>query len=188
MRSPTSAVLSAPEFPRAELDALRLDGEAFPLDDCAVAIDEVPGVWLRAAVLCSEIPPRLIAEQHSAAWVWGAAPRPPARHELCASSTARTRPAPGARLAVREVVLDDEDVTSIGGLQLTTPLRTAIDLARCVLRWSDAESRVVAALMHSDHFDVDDCLAVMNRRKNLPNKREALLRLRTAATEELSRS
>ena len=176
-----SPVLSRRDFPRPELDAIRLDGDAFPLDDCIVPIDEIPGPALRAAVLAVELPPRLIAEQHSAAWVWGAIPFPPTRHQVCADISARSRPAIGLQLAVREVVILHEDVLELAGAVITTPLRTAIDLARFVIEWDDGELDTVAALMTVGGFGALDCARVMNRRRNLPGKVMALARLAAAA-------
>jgi hypothetical protein len=180
MTSRLSPILSRSEFPGPELDALRLDGEVFRLDDCTVPVDEIPGPHLRAAVLASELPPRLIVEQHSAAWVWGAVADPPLRHEVCADTAARTRPALGAHLRVREVVIAHEDLAVLAGVSVTTPLRTVIDLARFVVEWTDSESRICSELMRIGDFRAADCAQAMNRRRNLPNKRMALARLTAA--------
>jgi hypothetical protein len=170
-------VLSRFEFPAPELRALVLDGEAFRVGDCVAPVDEIVGPRLRAAALATELPPRLIAEQHSAAWVWGAQQAPPERHEVCADITARTRPALGALLSVREVVLLHEDTAILGGLAVTTPMRTAIDLARFVTHWNDTESAIVRVLLVLGGVGILDCARVMNRRRNLPNKKIALERL-----------
>jgi hypothetical protein len=170
-------VLSRTELPAPELRALVLDGEAFRIGDCVSPVDEVPSPLLRAAALAVELPPRLIAEQHSAAWIWGAQTDPPARHEVCADITARTRPALGNHLAVREVVLLHEDTVTLAGLAVTTPMRTAIDLARFVQDWTDAEARIIRELLVLGRVSILDCARAMNRRRNLPNKRIALDRL-----------
>jgi AbiEi antitoxin C-terminal domain len=171
------AVLSYRDFPGPELAALVLDGEAYRLDDCVVPVDQVPGPAVRAAVLAAELPSRLIVEQHSAAWVWGALDQPPPRHEVCADIKARTRPPLDARLTVREVVILPEDISIVSGASVTTPLRTAIDLARFVEEWNPDEARVLTELLRLAHCTVLDCARAMNRRRNLPNKRIALERL-----------
>ncbi|MCU1597752.1 MAG: hypothetical protein JWQ47_1491 [Glaciihabitans sp.] len=183
MTSRLSPILSRSEFSGAELDALRLDGEVYRLDDCTVPVDEIPGPLLRAAVLASELPPRLIVEQHSAAWVWGALGDPPPEHEVCADTAARTRPAVGAHLRVREVVIERDDLAVLSGVSITTPLRTAIDLARFVIEWSYSESAIIRELMRIGDFRTADCAQIMNRRRNLPNKRMALARLAAAQSE-----
>ncbi len=174
-------ILDRTEFPASELGALVLDGEAFRVDECVAAVDELPTPVLRARALASTLPRRLIAEQHTAAWIWGAQPQPPAHHEVCSDIAARTRPAPAARLLVREVVMLPEDVALLGGLRVTTPMRTAIDLARFVTEWTDGEAGILAELLRLGGFGVLDCARTMNRRKNLPAKKIALERLAAVA-------
>jgi hypothetical protein len=171
------SVLSRSEFSLPELRSLVLDGEAYRIDDCVAAIDEVARPALRAAALAAELPARLIAEQHSAAWIWGAQPLPPVRHEVCADITARARPVLGALLTVREVVLLHEDTVELSGILVTTPMRTAIDLARFIARWNDDEATIVGTLLQLGNCSVLDCARVMNRKRNLPGKRIALERL-----------
>jgi hypothetical protein len=172
-----SSVLSSADFASPELRALVLDGEAYRLDECVSPVDEIARPALRAAALAAQLPARLIAEQHSAAWIWGAQPQPPLRHEVCADITARTRPTLGALLAVREVVLLHEDTVVLASIQVTSPMRTAIDLARFVVAWDDDEARVVRALLELGGCNILDCARAMNRKRNLPNKRIALERL-----------
>jgi hypothetical protein len=175
------SVLSGHDLPVPELGALVLDGEAFRLGDCFASIDEASGPFLRASALGRELPPRLIAEQHTAAWVWGAVARPPARHEVCADTSARTRPAFEERLRVREVIILHDDVTVLAGTAVTIPMRTAIDLARFVETWSDEETHTLAQLLQIAGCTVLDCARAMNRKRNLPNKRIALERLALCA-------
>ncbi len=176
-----SPILSVTDFPRPELDALRLDGETFRVADCAASIDEVPSPTLRAAALAAELPPRLIAEQHTAAWVWGAVIDAPRPHRVCADIGARARPAPSLQLVVREVVLMRDDVAHLGGAAVTTPIRTAIDLARFAAPWGSAEIGIVSRLMAIGSFDAADCARSMNQRRNLPGKRVALERIAQCA-------
>jgi hypothetical protein len=180
-------VLSVAEFPRAELDAMRLLGEVVRFGDCAVPIDEAPTPRLRASVLLAELPPRVIADRHSAAWVWGALPDPPERHEGCTDIASRTRPAVDASFSIREVVIMDDEICRVGDLPVTSPLRTAIDLARVVTDWDDRHDRMTAELMVLGGFGAIDCAHAMERRRNLPNKRAASARLERAS-RILSRS
>jgi len=177
MSSRLGSVLSVRDLPVPELGALVLDGEAYRVDDCVAPIDQAAGPVIRAAALALELPPRLIAEQHSAAWVWGATALPPVPHEVCADISARTRPPLDTRLTMREVVILHEDVAILSGMAVTTPMRTAIDLARFVEGWNAEEERVVAELLAIARCTVLDCARVMNRKRNLPNKRIALERL-----------
>ena len=174
------AILDSRIFPTSELHALVLDGEAYRVDDCMAAVDELPTPALRAQAVAAELPQRLIAEQHTAAWIWGAQFQPPARHEVCADIDARTRPTLNVRLRVREVVILHEDVALLAGLSVTTPMRTAIDLARFVTDWSEDEAQILRELIRLGGFSVLDCARTMNRRKNLPAKKLALERLALA--------
>jgi hypothetical protein len=170
------SLLSRSEFADPELTALVLDGEAYRVGGSVAALDEINSPALRATSLALELPPRLIAEQHTAAWVWGAQPQPTVRHEVCADILARLRPALDAGLSVREVVILHEDIAVLGALSVTTPMRTAIDIARFVITWNDDETRVISELLRIGGIDILDCARAMNRRQNLPNKRVALER------------
>jgi hypothetical protein len=179
-----SPVLSRTDFAEAELCSLRLDGEVYRVDDCAAAIDEIESAAQRAAALRRQLPDRLIAERLSAAWVWGALADPPAIHEVCSDIEARTRPTVQPALRIREVVIDGDEVAWLAGIQVTTPLRTAIDLARFSATWSLELSRTISRLMAIGQFTAAQCSTAMNRRRNLPGKVVALERLaRTDAVD-----
>jgi hypothetical protein len=175
MRLP--AVLSARDLPIAELQAARLDGELFAIDECFSPIDEVEQRQHRAASLAALVPGRLIAEQHSAAWVYGALGSAPAHHEFCADTRARVRPTATGRFSLREVVIDADDFTEIGGMGVTTPLRTVIDLARFCTEFGEGEREIVRELMAYGRFGLAECVVALNRRRNLPGKRQAIARL-----------
>jgi len=179
MRMPS--VLSPVDLPWPELQAARLDGELYGVDACFCPIDEPGGLHQRALALTSVVPRRLIAELHSAAWVWGALDRPPARHRLCADITARSRPPIGTAI-LREVVVDPTDVLTLGRLRITTPLRTAVDLARL----DEVDQEPLTRLFAIGEFDLDACRALIERRRNLPDKRRALERLERAQESAVS--
>jgi len=173
-------VLTTADLPACELRSLVLDGEVFVVDDGVSPIDEVPGPRLRAIALGRTLAERLIVEQYSAAWVWGALFTPPLKHQVCADIAARSRPTPALRLDVREVVIDDSDLRRVGGIRVTSPRRTAIDLARFAPDGSTVR-RVISRLMVIGDFTALDCIRVMDSRRNLPAKRRALPILREAA-------
>ncbi|GAB3131344.1 type IV toxin-antitoxin system AbiEi family antitoxin [Marisediminicola antarctica] len=173
-------VLSRFDLPEAELHAARLDGELFAIDECFGPIDLAPHASLRAASLAAILPARLIAEQRTAAWVLGALLDPPAQHQVCADAAARYRFAGAARFTVREVVLDSDDTAVLGGLRVTTPLRTAIDLTRFCAEFGAAEEEIVAGLARIGRFDLPAAIAGLERRRHLPGKVRAAQRLRAA--------
>ena len=175
------AVLFHSDLPEAELHAAKLDGELYPVDRCFSPVDEIDGLWNRARALSLTVPPRLIAEQRTAAWIYGALSRPPRQHQFCADISARVRPPALVAVTVREVVIDASDLVDVAGLLVTTPLRTVVDLARASMNFEDDDLRAVSDLMRIGRFGVEECRAVLDRRRNLPHKRLALERIDEAA-------
>lgn len=169
------AVLSAADLPLPELQAARLDGELFGLDAAFTPIDEIESPRLRAHAVHAGRSDRLIAEQHSAAWIWGATARPPLPHRLCVALGARVRHS--TREPVREVVIDPGEIASFDGLLVTAPLRTVLDLARFSPVFGQEEQSIVAWLLAHHRFTLADVLDDLDQRRNLPNKRLAVSRL-----------
>ena len=124
-----SSVLTAHDLPIAELSSARLDGELFRLGEFWCPIDVHDRPETRALAVAHLVPRRAIAELHSAAWIYGAAPEP-AQHRVCVDTRARAVIATSPRLQVRELRHVSEDTQRIGDLIVTTPLRTVIDLAK----------------------------------------------------------
>ena len=165
-----SPVLSTADLPLAELHAARLDGELVALDACFTPIDIPPTTAHRAAALALQWPERLIAEQRSAAWVWGALWQPPSRHDLCSSLGARARPSEPLRVTAREVAISDDELVHLGPLRVTTPTRTIADLARAPRAFGASEAAVLRRLARVGGVTLDECRAALDRRRNLPNK------------------
>lgn len=169
-------VLTIADLPLAELHAIRLDGQLVMVDDGFAPIDQPPSPAQRAAAIALYCHERLIAEQRSAAWVWGASADPPRRHELCASIGARARSSVPGRLAVREVVISDDELVHLGGIRVTSPVRTVMDLARFQ---EPFDAQLVRALLAVTHLSLQACEAELRARHNLPLKKRALARLAT---------
>jgi hypothetical protein len=175
------SILCSVDLPEAELQAARLDGELYAISECFSPIDVISDRELRGRSLSLMLPQRVIAEQLTAAWVLGATPFPPHPHQLCADVGARVRSPGTGRANVREVVIDAAELLSFGGLRVTTPLRTVVDLGRFA-EFGDHERGVIRSLMTMGGFGVDECEAAMNRRRNLPGKAKALARIRESTT------
>lgn len=127
------------------------------------------------------LPERLIAEQHTAAWVWGVLARPPLHHEFCVPHAARVRSPSGGWLRVREVVIQQSDITVLDGMPVTAPLRTAVDIARFSVHFGKAEAMIISELMQRFGFTLADCQHHMNSRRNLPGKLLACARLQISS-------
>ena len=173
------SVLSHLDLPEAELHAAKLDGELYRIDQCFSPVDEIESRQLRARALAVTIPARLIVEQRSAAWIYGASWLP-RRHQFCADINARVRTSTLVGLTVREVVIEVGDLVDMAGLPVTTPVRTVVDLARNCLSFGDDELRMSGALMRIGGFGLEECRAVLDRRRNLPHKTLALERIAEA--------
>jgi len=171
------AVLSSQDLPLPELCAARLDGELFGLCDGFVVIDQPDHRNQRAAAVLIGQPERVIAEQRTAAWIWGAIEEPPWPHELCVGSSARVRSSGSGWTNVREVVIEQSEIAIVAGLQVTTPLRTIVDLTRFATPFGESEVRIVKAMIASSNMQLSDCKNALSERRNLPNKRRALERL-----------
>jgi len=172
-------VLFHQDLPEAELHAAKLDGELYRIDQCFSPVDEIESRERRAHALALTIPARLIVEQRSAAWIYGAAGLPH-QHQFCVDINARVRTATLFGLTVREVVIAADDLATIAGLSVTTPVRTVVDLARISPVFGDHEQRMVGALMQIGELGLDACRSVLDRRRNLPHKSLALERIADA--------
>jgi hypothetical protein len=179
MRQPLPLVLSSRDLPLPELTAARLDGELFALGAGFAPVDELESSRHRATALRAGLHERLIAEQHTAAWVWGALATAPSPHEYCSTLNARVGHLSTRWLTVREVVIEPSEIEVIAGLALTVPLRTAVDLTRFSRVFGASEAAVVGQLAALGGFGIDDCIAELDRRRNLPHKRQAFLRFRS---------
>lgn len=122
------SVLTTADLPLAELASLRLDGEVFPLCDGWCPIDEIEGQETRAMAAGLLVPARAIAECMTAAWIYGAC-NEPVRHQFFVIPNARVAVHPSARYLIREVRCAPADLRSLGGMRVTTPMRTIVDIA-----------------------------------------------------------
>ena len=139
--------LTETDLPMAELACARLDGELFSLAGSWCPIDALDGPETRAGAIQPAAPRRAAAERLTAAWIYGLVPEPTV-HQFCVDIGARTRNPPGATVHLREVRLDRADAVRFGSLLVTSPLRTAVDLAR----WGEAPGHpadpvLIAALL-----------------------------------------
>ena len=147
------AMLTPTDLPLAELNCARLDGELFAVAGAWYPVDAHDGPETRARALAPIAPSRAAAERMTAAWVYGLAAEP-VRHQFCVDVTARTRKPEGTNTDLREVRLGPDDTRVLAEQLVTTPLRTAIDLAR----WGRSagappDTALLAALLAYDGLD-----------------------------------
>jgi hypothetical protein len=164
----------------AELQTMRLDGEAYRLGEAYLPIGVPPLAATRAAAALGARSPRLIAALATAAWIWGAVPHPPQQGEFLVDLAARWRPPFGGNLVVIESAVHADDIVRYGRSSVTTPLRTAIDFARFRTDFGEADADAARRLADIGRFDVDAAVLAMDRGRNLSGKHTAAERLRAA--------
>ncbi len=126
-----------------ELSAARLDGHVFDLGDAYVPADLVETAALRASTIARLIPVGAAAAGPSAAWVHGAGDAPPIVHHVRRCVERRIRVSRTARVVFHDTRVPASAVTPLGGVLVTTPTRTMLDLATAlhrdprVLWWMD---------------------------------------------------
>ncbi|TFD62855.1 hypothetical protein E3T39_02750 [Cryobacterium suzukii] len=157
--------LTINDLPLTELYSARLDGQVFQVADSWCVIDEIDGCDTRAIAASQLVPPRAIAEQLTAAWIYGVAPEP-RRHQFCVLISARATALWSPRAQVREIVRSPDDVRTISGVRVTTPLRTAVDLARYTPGTASAAglTALLARLLHYGEYpDVSAAIRLCKR-------------------------
>jgi hypothetical protein len=175
------AVLTPSLFPEAELSAMTLDGDVFRLGDATVPTDVPVGATVRAGSIAAAARRYgLVAERWTAAWVHGVTPTAPRPHQLCndIGRNERTRMVVG----LREVAFLPGEVLLLGGLAVTTPLRTAADLAR-LEPTSDLLAATIGALLDLSGVPPVEAAARLAAAPRSPYKRRGVRRLRELGAE-----
>lgn len=174
------AVLGTDDLPLAELCAARLDGELMRIGAgwCPVDEPDLPG--LRAAAVVPRLPPPLIVERRSAAWVHGALPAPPAVAECCVPHEARVAARNDPTCTIREVAIAEWEVVEIGGIRCTTLDRTVFDLVRDPTADDRSTIETVRALIAIDRGAADRVGDRIGSTTRLPHKSLAVRRLAAA--------
>ena len=170
-------MLGTDDLPLAELCAARIDGELFAIDEGWAPIDEPDLPSLRAAVVALRVSRSLIIERLSAAWVHDAVDSPPRTAQFCVPHGARIAAIADRRVAIREVVIADDEIVVLGGVRCTTPARTAFDLLR-ETSLPDADSeRIVTRLLSSRPRLEARVRERFDRARRMPHRARALVRL-----------
>jgi hypothetical protein len=170
-------LLTARDLPEVELQAAALDGEVCRVADSWASIADPDDAWRRAEALADRLGTVVVAARGTAAWIWGARAAAPRRLEAVVPSWARHRD-DRHDVAVGEVLIDDDEITQVGRVRVTTPTRTVLDLLRADDWTADAE-RLVRTLLVEHHVDPRRVAGLVRRHGRLPGRRRAATRLRT---------
>jgi hypothetical protein len=169
-------------FSWAELQSLAADGILTRFHQHGYALPDVQvSAQLRARAAANAVPApvrqRVVAGRMTAAWIYGCAAEPD-RLALLVDAKRRISSLRNTRgCTLHEVRLGPFDVVSIGGLMVSSPLRTAVDIALHV----DAHRAVpaLAGLLSRPEKDVRLRLLVLaiEATPRVPHKRAALEKL-----------
>ncbi len=159
----------------AELSAARLDGDLVEIGDGYMPADAVESTAMRAASLRSICGTRLVVCSWSAAWVYGALSDPPSRHTVMRRAAHRVGNLIDRRAIFHDVGVEDDDVTDVAGVLITSPLRTLIDIARRIREPEHSERAVsvVGALIESGLVDPRDALTRIDAHTRLSGSKDA---------------
>ena len=163
-------------LPSAELQSALLDGELVRLGSGYLGIDEPESPRDRARSMTSVLSDaRAIVCDRSAAWVWGWIPAP-ATTSICVSISARVASPVRRRLHAREAVLDHDELVWLDYVQVTTPVRTVIDLARHDDD-DDRATEIIEAALRSTTVTAAELRAAVKRRPGIAYLRRAERRI-----------
>jgi hypothetical protein len=180
MMTRLGTLLTNRDLPAAELGCAVLDGEVVAVGDGWCPLDAPVGASERAQAAALLVPGKAIAERMTAAWILGATPEP-IRHHFSVDTDLRAHLAPSPRIQFREVTLEPGDTELIGGLRITTPVRTMVDLARHGGVREPNLLQVIANLATVGGAEMVDAFARLDRHPHAPHTRRARLRLHRAA-------
>ena len=146
---------------------------------------------VRAEALRSIVPPAVLSHavlhRTTAAWFLSCAPAPQ-RLQLMVHRQHRTTMRPVDPQAdalpweVRQLVHEPQDVDRLHGVLVTTPVRTAADLA-C---WDEPGSAAaLRRILEAPHLGVEpqEVMALLRERTRLPQRRRGMVALRRAARQ-----
>lgn len=170
----------------SELCAARLDGDLIEVGDAYMPADAVETRELRAASLAHRISPALALTRASAAWIHGAWGEPPARHSVQRLSSLRIHHVVDRTLNYRDQGLLDDDVWWIGGVAVTTPVKTLSDLVRDSFAGEDTMSEVDAMIAWQPTL-LPAAIAHLKGGRAMHYKRPAISYLRMRAQDEVTR-
>jgi len=153
------------DLSESELRATVLDGEVVVLAGIFVPIDAPVSARTRAMALGAHLTDaRVMISDLSAAWVWGWGAQP-AVVTTCVSILARIPSPERRRLHSREVVIADDERLTMGGVGVTSPERTMLDLARHAP--DDHVIALLAAAIRAEGFVESDLERLLRRRPSL---------------------
>lgn len=183
---PDTLLLPDRPFSRVELSAMVADGVLVPVVLEAHVLRGRPVTRsVKLAALATQLPAHLLGRgvlgRLSAAWFYDCAPRPATLPVLLDKLRRTTMSPVPDGVALHQVTLGGYDVHDTGPVRVTTPLRTAVDLALHVPGRDGTAA--LERLMDAPHLHCPPQLvhAALGSFQRMPGRRAALVRVRRAA-------
>ncbi|WP_256977916.1 SAM-dependent methyltransferase [Microbacterium sp. Yaish 1] len=164
----------------AELTAARLDGDVVEVGEAFMPADVVESPEIRAASLRPLVAPGLALTHESAAWVHGALPDPPLRHSVQRCTERRRNHVLDHRLHYRDLQLPAHDTVRLGGMPVSSRVRTVCDLLRADAAAGDTPRRGAVAMIATFPDLLAEAHESLASSGPLPFKRQALAWLESA--------
>ncbi|HAH52994.1 hypothetical protein [Bifidobacterium sp. UBA6881] len=137
-------------------------------DDNAYSLQDASTLFGRASIIAPMLPGRSVACAGTAAWVWLGGIFPEAIDIIARSHYRAARY--GLKINVFNRRTLSKHVTQIGLVNITTPARTACDLAlNCTAVKEPLVGEIVCMLMQEFRFRPDECLRIMEESKHTRN-------------------
>lgn len=155
------------------LNLLASSGALCKLDSAnAYSSHDSDTLYGRACIIATLLPSRSVACARTAAWVWLGGTFPDSI-DIIAKAHYRTLRY-GRKINVFNRVAPSEHTIKVGPITVTTPVRTACDLAlNCVPETESKVSEIICMLMQEFHFRSNDCMQIMEDAKHIRNAPQA---------------
>jgi len=177
------ALLTAADLTETELSAAVLDGELYRVGEGFRPIDLPLDAAARAASLREILVHARVAAGPTAAWIWGAGDDPGTPYPVIVprdSSVAHPSGVGSFLVTTRVMRLTPGEIIPLGGVPVTSALRTAMDLL-CDEAW-DYSPGVIDELVRLAGADVATLAAELRARSRLVGRGRALARLQVLVT------
>lgn len=170
-------LLTTADLPEVDLRAATLDGDLYAVGDAWAEIATVDDPRIRASSVTVLFERHVVAARDTAAWIWMASGTAPWQHHGIVPPDARHRDRT-SRVAISEMVIADDEVVDLAGIRVTTPCRTALDIARSST-WTPGDERRVRHLIRTHAISAPQLRRLIDRHARLPNRVRAWARLRS---------
>lgn len=174
-------ILSSNDFPEAELCALRLDGELYRLGECFRPVDLPADKFGRALAVARAGHPKLVADRLTAAWIHGVVDEAPYPAQFCVDTRVRAHNTVLLRFGARQVILGSSEIELLGSQQVTSAMRTAVDIAHCSTDFGTVERELIRSLAQHGDFTLADCADVLEAGPKWSGRRATARRLASLA-------